>query len=87
MSTLGGIYRIGLFAGPFIGGAVVAVTGLWGAYGVHVIAAVVAAGVLIMVSDLSARPGTGPEEPSASTLRGLVNQERGVFSRWASESW
>ena len=53
MSTLGGVFRIGLFIGPFIGAAVVHFTGLWGAYAVHIVAAVVAAGVLLMVKDLS----------------------------------
>ena len=44
MSTLGGVYRIGLFVGPFVGSAVVALTGPWGAYAVHILAAVIAAG-------------------------------------------
>ena len=39
MSTLGGVFRIGLFIGPFIGAAVVHFTGLWGAYAVHIVAA------------------------------------------------
>ena len=80
MSTLGGVYRIGLFAGPFVGGAVVAVTGLWGAYVVHIIAALVAAGVLMMVKDLSEKPGSGADEPSASTLRAMVRQQHSVLS-------
>ena len=72
MSTLGGVYRIGLFVGPFVGGAVVAVTGLWGAYAVHIIAAVVAAGVLMMVKDLSETTGkpTGRAVRIAPCARG-----------------
>src|SRR6478735_11172364 len=60
MSTLGGVFRIGLFIGPFIGGAVVHFTGLWGAYAVHIVAALVAAGVLFLVKD----PSTGNEAHS-----------------------
>ena len=80
MSTLGGVYRIGLFVGPFVGGAAVAVTGLWGAYVVHIITALIAVGVLIMVKDLSDKPGSRPDEPSASTLRDLVRQQHSVLS-------
>src|SRR6478609_10267545 len=54
MSTLGGVCRIGLFVGPFIGGAVVHFTGLWGAYAVHIVAAVVAVGLLLATKDLAA---------------------------------
>ncbi len=45
LSTLGGVMRIGLFIGPFLGAAVIPFTGLAGAYGVGVVAlrAVVAA--------------------------------------------
>ena len=80
MSTLGGVYRIGLFAGPFVGGAVVAVTGLWGAYLVHIVTALIAAGVLVMVKDLSQKPDNRPDEPSAATLRALVRQQHAVLS-------
>ncbi len=80
MSTLGGVYRIGLFAGPFIGGAVMAVTGLWGAYLVHIVAALIAAAVLAMVRDLSEKPGSQPDEPPASTLRAMVRQQHTVLS-------
>jgi MFS family permease len=77
MSTLGGVFRIGLFIGPFIGGAVVHFTGLWGAYAVHIVAAVVAAGVLFLVKDLS----TGNEADSDTQQRRVpVGQQRSVFA-------
>src|SRR6478672_10822307 len=75
MSTLGGVFRIGLFIGPFIGAAVVHFTGLWGAYAVHIVAAVVAAGVLMMVKDLSTggTHGSGDEGPTKA-VRAPVSQ-------------
>ena len=80
MSTLGGVYRIGLFVGPFVGGAVVAVLGLGAAYGVHIVAALLAAGTLAMVKDLSERPESRPDAPGLSALAGVFREERSVLS-------
>jgi MFS family permease len=80
MSTLGGVYRIGLFIGPFIGGAVVAVTGLWGAYAVHILAAIIAAGVLAAVKDLSEKPEHRPDAPTTAALASVVREQRSVLS-------
>ena len=81
MSTLGGVFRIGLFIGPFIGGAVVHFTGLWGAYAVHIVAALVAAGVLFVVEDLSVpqhdRPAAARQRSSVVTM---VRTQRSVFA-------
>src|SRR6478736_7976026 len=81
MSTLGGVFRIGLFIGPFIGGAVVHFTGLWGAYAVHIVAALVAAGVLFLVKDLSIpqqdRPAAAKQR---SSVAGMVGAQRSVFA-------
>ena len=85
MSTLGGVFRIGLFIGPFIGAAVVHFTGLWGAYAVHIVAAVVAAGVLMMVKDLSTG-GThgsgdgGPTKAVRAPVSQVVREQRSVFA-------
>jgi len=81
MSTLGGVFRIGLFIGPFIGAAAVHFTDLWGAYAVHIVAAVVAAAVLLSVKDLS----TGNDEPGGGrTVRApvtrVVREQRSVFA-------
>jgi len=82
MSTLGGVFRIGLFIGPFIGGAVVHFTGLWGAYAVHIVAALVAAGVLFLVKDLSmgneANSDT-QQQPRAPVGR-MVREQRSVLA-------
>src|SRR6478609_9730752 len=81
MSTLGGVFRIGLFIGPFIGAAAVHFTDLWGAYAVHIVAAVFAAAVLLSVKDLS----TGNDEPGGGrTVRApvtrVVREQRSVFA-------
>ncbi len=82
MSTLGGVFRIGLFVGPFLGAAVVLVTGLWGAYAVHIVAAMAAAGVLLVVDDLSPGPNSGRTGPSTDRVpvRTVVSEQRSVFA-------
>src|SRR6478752_2374097 len=81
MSTLGGVFRIGLFIGPFIGGAVVHFTGLWGAYAVHIVAALVAAGVLFLVNDLSTgnEADSDTQQPRAPVGR-LLREQRSIFA-------
>jgi MFS family permease len=82
MSTLGGVFRIGLFVGPFLGAAVVHVTGLWGAYAVHMVAAAVAVGVLLVVKDLTpegSADGTGPSNARVP-VRTVVRDQRSVFA-------
>ena len=80
MSTLGGVFRIGLFIGPFLGGAVVHVTGLWGAYAVHIVAAVVAVGLLLATKDLA----TDDNGDRASVVRApvgrVISEQRSVFA-------
>ena len=81
MSTLGGVFRIGLFIGPFIGAAVVHFTGLWGAYAVHIVAAVVAAGVLLSVKDLSTgNDELGRRQDGQGPGRQVVREQRSVFA-------
>jgi len=63
LSTLGGVMRIGLFAGPFIGAGLMALIGLSGAYWVA-IAATLAAGVLsTFIPDLQHRHPSGGAHP------------------------
>ncbi|MDQ6629411.1 MAG: MFS transporter [Pseudomonadota bacterium] len=52
LSTLGGVMRIGLFIGPFLGAAVIPFFGLGGAYGVGVLALLVSALVAIGMPEL-----------------------------------
>ena len=78
MSTLGGVYRIGLFVGPFIGGLAVAHLGLAAAYGVHLVACVLAIVVLLLATDVS---GTGPPvTPSTESSWQLAKAHRPVFT-------
>lgn len=65
LSTLGGMQRIGLFAGPFLGAAAMSRLGLDGAYWVHVVVAVAAAIVLVVV----------PEPPAAGTRERAAQQQ------------
>ncbi len=81
MSTLGGVFRIGLFIGPFIGGAVVHFTGLWGAYAVHIVAALVAAGVLFLVKDLSTGNEARSDTQQARAPVGrMMREQRSIFA-------
>ncbi|AZI57130.1 MFS transporter [Nakamurella antarctica] len=52
MSTMGGVYRIGLFIGPFLGSLVVHLTSLAGAYAVFLVCCVLAVAVLFSAKDL-----------------------------------
>jgi MFS family permease len=52
LSTLGGVMRIGLFIGPFLGAAVIPFAGLAGAYGVGVVALVLSAALAVGMPDL-----------------------------------
>jgi MFS family permease len=49
LSTLGGTQRVGMFAGPFVGAAVMSGLGTDGGYWVHVTTAVMAAGLLVLL--------------------------------------
>ena len=57
LSTLGGVQRIGSFLGPFLGAAAVSWGGTDGAYGVHLVAAVASAGLLLLLPDVTGRGG------------------------------
>jgi MFS family permease len=60
LSTLGGVARIGNFAGPFLGAVAVGAMGIDGAYYVHIVLAVIGCGVLLAVPD--------PYESTATTV-------------------
>ncbi|MBK6320288.1 MAG: MFS transporter [Dehalococcoidia bacterium] len=68
LSTLGGINRAGNFFGPFLGAAAAVVAGLEGAYVVHLVSAVLAAGLLLVLmrgeSALPLRARTRPVHES-----------------------
>lgn len=81
MSTLGGVYRIGLFVGAFAGGAVMLMTGPWGAYAVHIVAIIAAATVLIGVKDLAGDSPTRRDPERARARVGTVLRgQRSLFA-------
>lgn len=81
MSTLGGVFRIGLFVGPFVGSAMVHWVGLWGAYAVHIVAALIAAGILLVVRDLTAPTAARPAGVAPRVSFGtVVREQRSVFA-------
>jgi MFS family permease len=51
LSTLGGVNRVGNFAGPFLGAAAIAAVGLDGAFAVHIVLGLAAWVVLLVVPD------------------------------------
>ena len=75
MSTLGGVHRIGVFVGPFLAAAVLTVLGTDGAYWLHIVAALAASGVLLVIRDptLAATSGT-PDPTTRATLRMIRRQ-------------
>ncbi|MET0864268.1 MAG: MFS transporter [Nakamurella sp.] len=79
MSTLGGVFRIGLFIGPFLGGAVVHFTGLWGAYAVHIVAALVAVGLLLATKDLAVDDDVDRASRTRAPVGRVISEQRSVF--------
>jgi MFS family permease len=84
MSTLGGVLRIGMFIGPFAAALVIAHTGLAGAYGVGIVALVIAAIIAGRLPDLHAPPAAAgapadADPPATATLASTLRDHRGVF--------
>lgn len=78
MSTLGGVGRIGLFAGPFIGALVIHLVGLAGAYWVAVVAVAGAGALAWWLPDLVSSQGA-PSTAPMPTVRSLMLAHRKVF--------
>lgn len=76
LSTLGGTSRIGTFVGPFLSAAIMSVTGTDGAYGIHLLMAVLAALVLLRMPDVRS-----PRDRSAghASMAGVVRQQLPVL--------
>lgn len=80
LSTLGGVTRIGIFIGPFIGAVVMQFAGMTGAYWVGVVAMAAAAALSVTIPELVAKPATvdgAPPEPA--TMRGVAASHAGIF--------
>jgi MFS family permease len=59
MSSLGGVNRIGLFVGPFLGAGLVTVAGLNGAFLVHALSGLAAWATIMATSATDEQPGHG----------------------------
>ncbi|MCB5293379.1 MFS transporter [Arthrobacter sp. SO3] len=80
LSTLGGVNRIGIFIGPFIGAAVMQFAGITGAYWVGVVAMVAAAALSVTIPDLVATPAPEHGVPvQRATMRSVARSHAGVF--------
>jgi MFS family permease len=79
LSTLGGSHRIGLFIGPFAGAAAIHLWSTRAAYLVAVVAALAAAGTLIVIPDLERLQPRAAQAPARTPLRTIVATHRHVF--------
>jgi MFS family permease len=79
LSTLGGVTRIGIFIGPFVGAAVMQFAGITGAYWVGVVAMAAAAAVSLRIPDLEVPPPADGVSPKQPTLRSVAVSHAGVF--------
>jgi len=78
LSTLGGVQRVGVFAGPFVGAAAMELWHLRGAYAVSAVAMLLAGAVGATMKDLPANQAvqSATHEP---TVRGIFADHRRVF--------
>jgi MFS family permease len=80
LSTLGGVMRIGMFIGPFLGAAAVHAFGLAAAFGVGIAGVLGAAAIGARVPDLPAPPIVPGQAPRAApTIASTLRDHRRVF--------
>ena len=80
LSTLGGVMRIGMFIGPFLGAAAVHVFGLSAAFGVGIAGVLAAAAVGARLPDLELPPiAPGQPPPAAATIASTLRHHKRVF--------
>lgn len=80
LSTLGGVSRIGVFVGPFIGAGVMQFAGIAGAYWVGVAGMAAAAVLAVTIPDLVVPPvPDGGHKGPEPTLRNVAVAHRKVF--------
>ena len=68
LSTLGGVHRVGIFVGPFVGALVLSWWGSIGPYAVGAVAALAAGGLVAVTKDLAVRDAAHRAD-RASTVR------------------
>ena len=80
LSTLGGVSRIGVFVGPFVGAAAMQFTGISGAYWVGVAGMAAAAVLAVTIPDLVVPPAPAGGHPGPEpTLRNVALSHGSVF--------
>jgi len=80
LSALGGVMRIGMFAGPFLAAAAVHWFGLEAAYVVGLIAVLAASALGARIPDLQApAPSAGQASPARPTIVSTLRDHRRVF--------
>ena len=80
LSALGGVMRIGMFAGPFIAAGAVHLYGLEAAYVVGLVAVLAAAALGARIPDLQAPPPPpGQAQPARTTIGSTLREHRRVF--------
>jgi MFS family permease len=79
LSTLGGVNRIGIFIGPFVGAAVMQFAGISGAYWVAVVAMTAAAALAVSIRDLEAKREPGAVPVRQATMRSVAVSHRSIF--------
>ncbi|PSL08438.1 putative MFS family arabinose efflux permease [Haloactinopolyspora alba] len=82
LSTLGGTNRVGMFLGPFLGAAMMKGLGTDGGYWLHVVMAVAAAVVLMVVADPPSARSTAPrpqDRASRIGMRQVIRQQAPVL--------
>lgn len=78
LSTLGGVMRVGVFIGPFVGAGAIALWGLRGAFVVFAAAMVLSAVLAATLADLPAH-GEPPAGVAGPTTRSVWRDHRQVF--------
>lgn len=80
LSTLGGVMRIGMFIGPFVGATAVHAFGLAAAFGVGIVAVLGAAALGARVPDLEpSQTPAGQVPPASTTIASTLRDHRHVF--------
>ncbi|MBW0186463.1 MAG: MFS transporter, partial [Hydrogenophaga sp.] len=80
LSTLGGVGRIGMFIGPFLGAAAVYGVGLAGAFGIGMVGVLAAAALGSRIPDLETHhTPAGQAPPAATTIASTLRDHRRVF--------
>jgi MFS family permease len=77
LSTLGGVHRIGTFAGPFLGAGAMAIGGTDAAYWTHIAAAALGASLLLFLPDVTGGGSAGPS--SRVGVWTVVREHRSVL--------